>query len=88
MFKRVSHTLCVYSSLIPIYSRTQRLPVLYVFGQAPIDVEACAQAFCQLYGHQPTQTIVIISDVIYEHAVGKYHLMQCYTRCAYHLFYL
>ncbi|KAI9598338.1 putative diphthamide synthesis protein-domain-containing protein [Syncephalis fuscata] len=50
-------------------SATQRLPVMYVFGRAPIDVKACATAFDNTYNGQTDSNIVIVSDVIYQYAI-------------------
>ncbi|RKP26913.1 putative diphthamide synthesis protein-domain-containing protein [Syncephalis pseudoplumigaleata] len=50
-------------------SATQRLPVMYVFGRGSIDIKACATAFDELYGERRDDNIVIVGDVIYEHAI-------------------
>ena len=43
---------------------------MYVFGRAPIDVKACAAAFDGIYCEPTDSNSVLVSDVIYQYAVG------------------
>ncbi|XP_043100522.1 2-(3-amino-3-carboxypropyl)histidine synthase subunit 2 isoform X2 [Puntigrus tetrazona] len=47
----------------------RRLPLLYVFGKRPIDVQQCAVAFKELYPDHQSHVIVLY-DVTYSHAIG------------------
>lgn len=51
-------------------SPCRRLPVLHIFGQQPLDVGRCAEAFRELYPEQQSR-VVVLSDVIYAHAMGE-----------------
>ncbi|KAJ2958183.1 hypothetical protein NQZ79_g6205 [Umbelopsis isabellina] len=48
-------------------SPTSRLPVLYVFGRQPIDVEKCVTEFDKLIEDKATP-IIVMYDVVYSHA--------------------
>ncbi len=72
-------------------SPTQRLPVLYIFGQQPLDVTHCCQALQQLVPN-PQQHILLIYDEVYYYCKGTYpiHKVACsfgivfhYCRCRY-----
>lgn len=47
-------------------SRTSRLPVLYVFGKQPVDVEDLVEAFKGFFS-ELSQPVLILYDVIYAH---------------------
>ncbi|KAI8340997.1 diphthamide biosynthesis protein 2 [Choanephora cucurbitarum] len=48
-------------------SPTSRLPVLYVFGQQPLDLDDCERSFQQLFpDHQ--QPVIVMCDVEYSYA--------------------
>ncbi|RCH78273.1 Diphthamide biosynthesis protein 2, partial [Rhizopus stolonifer] len=49
---------------------TSRLPVLYVFGQQPVDIEDCQQQFEQQFPDK-TQPVIIMCDVEYSYAAEK-----------------
>lgn len=49
-------------------SPSRRLPLMYVFGKGPIDVQECARAFRELYPDQTTH-VIILYDVTYSHAI-------------------
>ena len=53
-------------------SQTSHLPVLFVFGQQPIDGADCCQSFRRLFP-KSTEKVVILYDVVYAHAVGELH---------------
>ncbi|KNC98973.1 diphthamide biosynthesis protein 2 [Spizellomyces punctatus DAOM BR117] len=50
-------------------SPTSRLPVLYVFGKAPIDVHDCARAFDHHFSAQRNQPVLLMYDVMYHHVI-------------------
>lgn len=51
-------------------SPSTRLPLMYVFGKRPINVQDCATAFGEL--HPDTEShVVILYDVTYSHAIGR-----------------
>lgn len=56
-------------------SPCRRLPLLYVFGKRPIDVQQCAAAFKELYP-DPQSHVIVLYDVTYSHAIGN-----CYCLC-------
>ncbi|XP_029979700.1 2-(3-amino-3-carboxypropyl)histidine synthase subunit 2 [Sphaeramia orbicularis] len=50
-------------------SPSKRLPLMYVFGKRPIDVEKCVSAFKELYP-DPQSHIIILYEVNYVHAIN------------------
>lgn len=52
-------------------SPSTRLPLMYVFGKRPIDVQECARAFRDLFPDQETH-VVILYDVTFTHAMGRF----------------
>ncbi|KDN49710.1 hypothetical protein RSAG8_01775, partial [Rhizoctonia solani AG-8 WAC10335] len=56
-------------------SPTSRLPVIYVFGKQPIDIQDCVNQIslvirAQLSGTRPTKSLVLKSDVSYAYSTG------------------
>lgn len=51
-------------------SPCRKLPVLHVFGQQPLDVGRCTEAFRELYPEQQS-CVVVLYDVVYAHAMGE-----------------
>lgn len=49
---------------------TSRLPVIYVFGKQPVDVQDCAKNFDGFFGKDKAQKVVLMYDVIYAHCIG------------------
>ncbi|XP_026875167.2 2-(3-amino-3-carboxypropyl)histidine synthase subunit 2 [Electrophorus electricus] len=49
-------------------SPAARLPVMYVFGRSPIDVQRCATAFRELFPDSESH-VVVLHDVTYSHAI-------------------
>lgn len=56
------------NDVIYIY-RTERLPVLYIFGQESVDVKDCIDKFVMSFADS-TVPIIIIYDVIFHHIIG------------------
>ncbi|KAH0835596.1 putative diphthamide synthesis protein [Lanmaoa asiatica] len=58
-------------------SKTSRLPVVYVFGRKPIDVEDCVQELCRILtsvpdaGDMATKSALVRHDVGYTYRVGE-----------------
>ncbi|OUM68082.1 hypothetical protein PIROE2DRAFT_4367, partial [Piromyces sp. E2] len=52
-------------------SRTTRTPVKYVFGNFPIDVDHCCDAFNNKFSYDKNKDIIILFDVIYHHKIGE-----------------
>ncbi|KAF9171445.1 Diphthamide biosynthesis protein 2 [Mortierella sp. AD011] len=52
-------------------SPTSRLPVIYVFGKQPVDVQECANVFDGFFGGDKAKKVVLMYDVIYSHCVDK-----------------
>ncbi|XP_051960338.1 2-(3-amino-3-carboxypropyl)histidine synthase subunit 2-like [Xyrauchen texanus] len=50
-------------------SPCSRLPLLYVFGKRPIEIQQCATAFKELYPDSQSH-VIIVYDVTYSHAIG------------------
>ncbi|KAG0289792.1 Diphthamide biosynthesis protein 2 [Linnemannia gamsii] len=50
-------------------SPTSRLPVIYVFGKQPVDVQDCASAFDGFFAKDKAQKVILMYDVIYAHGV-------------------
>lgn len=57
-------------------SPCRRLPLLYVFGKRPIDVQQCATAFKELYPDLQSH-VIILYDVTYTHAIGDLRTLLC-----------
>ncbi|NWI68535.1 DPH2 synthase, partial [Todus mexicanus] len=53
-----------------------KLPVLHVFGQQPLDVGRCAEAFRELYPERQSH-VVVLSDVVYAYAMGELEQRLC-----------
>ena len=63
------------------YTRTSRLPVIYVFGRKEIDVDKCITEFMNVFdqdhpvqdenAEQPKTTLLLRHDVAYTHAAGS-----------------
>ncbi|NWU07910.1 DPH2 synthase, partial [Cephalopterus ornatus] len=53
-----------------------KLPVLHIFGQQPLDVGRCAEAFRELYPERRSR-VVVLSDVVYAHAMGELEQQLC-----------
>ncbi|XP_048395803.1 2-(3-amino-3-carboxypropyl)histidine synthase subunit 2 isoform X2 [Stegostoma tigrinum] len=51
-------------------SPSRRLPVMYVFGQKPVDLHQCAASFQALYPDKNTR-VIILCDVIYSYVLEK-----------------
>ena len=51
-------------------SPTQRLPVLYVFGQQPLDVTTCSDA-CRYLVEDANKLVLVIYDVVFHHVKGQ-----------------
>ncbi|XP_066537802.1 2-(3-amino-3-carboxypropyl)histidine synthase subunit 2 [Hoplias malabaricus] len=49
-------------------SPSRRLPLMYVFGKRPIDVQKCVEAFRELHPSSESHVIVLY-DVTYSHAI-------------------
>ncbi|KAG7330001.1 hypothetical protein KOW79_006223 [Hemibagrus wyckioides] len=52
-------------------SPSRRLPLMYVFGKRPINVQECARAFRDLYPDHETH-VIILYDVTYSHAIDDF----------------
>ncbi|XP_051480619.1 2-(3-amino-3-carboxypropyl)histidine synthase subunit 2 [Apus apus] len=57
-------------------SPCRRVPVLHIFGQQPLDVGRCAEAFRELYPDRQSR-VVVLSDVVYAHAMGELEQQLC-----------
>ncbi|NXO05363.1 DPH2 synthase, partial [Rhinopomastus cyanomelas] len=57
-------------------SPCRRLPVLHIFGQQPLDIGRCAEAFRELYPDRQSR-VVVLSDVVYDHAMGELEQQLC-----------
>ncbi|XP_035393528.1 2-(3-amino-3-carboxypropyl)histidine synthase subunit 2 [Cygnus atratus] len=57
-------------------SPCRKLPVLHVFGQQPLDVGRCAEAFRELYPERQSR-VVVLSDVVYAYAMGELEQRLC-----------
>ncbi|XP_018427496.1 PREDICTED: diphthamide biosynthesis protein 2 [Nanorana parkeri] len=51
-------------------SPSNRLPVMYVFGQKALNVNLCVESFQNLFPDCKTP-VVVFSDVLYQHALGE-----------------
>ncbi|KAJ3189271.1 Diphthamide biosynthesis protein 2 [Gaertneriomyces sp. JEL0708] len=58
-------------------SPTSRLPVIYAFGNAPINIDACATAFRKAFP-DPQEPVLLIYDVEYHRSIApfKQHLQS------------
>lgn len=56
---------------VSVLSRTMRLPVIYVFGQQPVDVAHAAHEFDKLFPEKTTP-VIVMCDVEYSYAVGMF----------------
>lgn len=54
-------------------SPTNRLPVLYVFGQSEIDIEDCVKKFSSLYSSE--DNVVLMYDTGYSYVIGNFCLL-------------
>ncbi|KAF9585162.1 Diphthamide biosynthesis protein 2 [Lunasporangiospora selenospora] len=52
-------------------SPTSRLPVIYVFGKQPVDIQHCAATFDQLFAGDKAKKVILMYDVIYSHCVDQ-----------------
>ncbi|KAF9109977.1 Diphthamide biosynthesis protein 2 [Mortierella sp. AM989] len=52
-------------------SPTSRLPVIYVFGRQPVNVQECANVFDGFFGKDKSQKVVLMYDVVYAHCIDK-----------------
>ncbi|NWW42751.1 DPH2 synthase, partial [Pedionomus torquatus] len=57
-------------------SPCRKLPVLHIFGQQPLDIGRCTEAFRELYPDRQSR-VVVLSDVIYAHAMGELEQQLC-----------
>ena len=55
-------------------SPTSRLPVLYVFGQQPIDVMHCYSEMTKFFPGSDEELVIVMYDVVYAHAIGESYL--------------
>uniref|UniRef100_A0A663EHG6 Diphthamide biosynthesis 2 n=1 Tax=Aquila chrysaetos chrysaetos TaxID=223781 RepID=A0A663EHG6_AQUCH len=53
-----------------------KLPVLHIFGQQPLDIGRCAEAFRELYPDRQSR-VVVLNDVVYAHAMGELEQQLC-----------
>jgi diphthamide biosynthesis protein 2 len=51
-------------------ARTSRLPVVYVLGKKPLDVEHCVPSFVDALAPEDKRTILLKSDVMFNHTMG------------------
>ena len=52
-------------------SRPPSMPVLFVFGQHPLDLADCVEQFTVLFPNKDSNVIVMY-DTVYAYACGKY----------------
>ncbi|NXF07457.1 DPH2 synthase, partial [Smithornis capensis] len=57
-------------------SPCRKLPVLHIFGQQPLDVGRCAEAFRDLYPERQSR-VVVLSDVVYAYAMDELEQQLC-----------
>ncbi|XP_029181638.2 2-(3-amino-3-carboxypropyl)histidine synthase subunit 2-like [Acropora millepora] len=58
-------------------SQTRRLPVLYVFGKWPFDVQSCMERFQQMFP-DPEVKVLVFCDVMYSHCMDELETsIQC-----------
>ncbi|KAG0308451.1 Diphthamide biosynthesis protein 2 [Dissophora globulifera] len=53
------------------YGRTSRLPVIYVFGKQPVDVQDCVSVFNGFFSADKARKIILMYDVIYTHCIDQ-----------------
>jgi len=51
-------------------SRTLRLPVFYVFGRAPLDIDEFSRQFCSYFTDQNLK-LIIFTDLTYNHEISR-----------------
>lgn len=51
--------------------RTQRLPVLYVFGKEEMRVEECVGKFRELFPERESSWVLILYDTVYSHCIRE-----------------
>jgi diphthamide biosynthesis enzyme Dph1/Dph2-like protein len=57
--------------LSPLFTgRTERLPVLYVFGREEVKMEECERAFRELFP-DPMTSVLILYDTVYHHCIAE-----------------
>src|SRR5690554_5552580 len=61
------------------FVRTSRLPVIYVFGKQPVDIQDCASVFDGFFSKDTTQKVILMYDVIYTHCIGKAYCLALQT---------
>ncbi|KAF9431225.1 Diphthamide biosynthesis protein 2 [Entomortierella beljakovae] len=52
-------------------SPTSRLPVIYVFGKQPVDVQECAKVFDGFFEKDKSRKVILMYDVIYSHSIDN-----------------
>ncbi|KAL7876251.1 hypothetical protein AOLI_G00112140 [Acnodon oligacanthus] len=52
-------------------SPSRRLPLMYVFGKRPVDVQKCVDTFRELYPDTESH-VVVLYDVTYSHAIDAF----------------
>jgi diphthamide biosynthesis protein 2 len=69
--------------------RTYRLPVIYVFGQKPIDVDHCVKQLVSILDassadNEPKdkKAILLRHDVVYTHRAGENYPYLCHYICS------
>jgi len=55
-----------------ISNSTTRIPVKYVFGNFPIDVDHCCESFNNKFSYDKNKEIIILFDVLYHYKIGIY----------------
>ena len=53
-----------------VYFRTERIPVLFIFGKEKIDIDCCSDSFKNCFPEEHSK-IILIYDVLYHHAIGE-----------------
>ncbi|KAJ1956908.1 Diphthamide biosynthesis protein 2 [Dispira parvispora] len=53
-------------------SAPSRIPVLYVFGKAPIDLDEACRAISNAFSSEKSRRLLLLYDVAYHHAMGKF----------------
>ena len=54
-----------------VFFRTERVPVVFVFGKKKIDIDHCCQSFQNCFSEKESN-ILMIYDVVYHHAIGRF----------------
>ena len=61
--------------------RTDRIPVLFVFGREAISIDDCCESFKSCFPDLDCK-ILVIYDTVYDHAIGKkYYLYFVFHVC-------